>query len=128
MSKNQWEKRVEVFHYVYSTLMSDVKDKDIIKNAFEQFTFSADQMKIIEYYANNKQEIINLISTRLQNNWTWERIFAVTQAILITSYSESQALTIDKKIVIDQALITADKYCEPNEKKFINAILDKIIK
>lgn len=70
MSKNQWEKRVEVFHYVYSTLMSNVKDKDIIKNAFEQFTFSADQMKIIEYYANNKQEIINLISTRLQNNTT----------------------------------------------------------
>lgn len=128
MSKNQWEKRVEVFHYVYSTLMSNVKHKDIIKNAFEQFTFSADQMKIIEYYANNKQEIINLISTKLQNNWTWERVSVVTQAILITSYSESQALTIDKKIVIDQALITASKYCEPNEKKFINAILDKIIK
>ncbi len=128
MPKNQWEKRVEVFHYVYSTLISDINNKHIIKKAFEQFTFSADQMKIIEYYANNKQNIIDLISSKLQNNWTWERISIVTQAILIASYSESQALIIDKKVIIDQALITANKYCEPNQKNFINAILDKIIK
>jgi transcription termination factor NusB len=46
----------------------------------------------------------------------------------MTAYSEANALKIDKKIIIDQAIITTKKYSEPNDYKFINAILDNIIK
>jgi transcription termination factor NusB len=34
---------------------------------------------------------------------------------------------MDKKIIIDQAVINAKNYSDPNSYKFVNAILDKII-
>lgn len=125
---NQWEKRVQVFHYIYETLMlGNNSSKEIIKKAFEQYSFDSDQMKIIEYFANNKQEIIRIISAKLAKNWSWDRISIVDQAIMIEAYSEAKSSNIDKKVIIDQALITANKYGESSDKKFINAILDKII-
>jgi transcription termination factor NusB len=52
----------------------------------------------------------------------------VDQAILLSSISEYKALNIDMKIVIDQALVNAKYYGEINSVKYINAILDKILK
>ncbi len=127
--KNQWVKRVEVFHYFYQILMiNQTNPQLIIKTAFEEYNFDAAQMKVIEFYANNINDVRQIITNQLVKNWTWERIPQVTKAILINAYCESQVSQLDKKIIIDQALITAGKYCEANDKKFINAILDKIIK
>lgn len=126
--KNQWEKRVEVFHYIYQILMTQKPSKDIVKNAFEDYSFDADQMKIIEYYSINVNDIKGLIVQHLAEKWTWDRIPYVTRAIIITAYCESKVSKLDRKIIIDQALVTAGKYCEAKDKKFVNAILDKIIK
>ncbi len=126
--KNQWEKRVEVFHYIYQILMTQKSSKDIVKNAFEDYSFDANQMKIIEYYSANSNDIKGLIVQHLTENWSWDRIPYVTKAIIITAYCESKVSKLDRKIIIDQALITSGKYCEAKDKKFINAILDKIIK
>jgi transcription termination factor NusB len=51
----------------------------------------------------------------------------ILKAILFSAYSESKTLGIDKKIIIDQAIVTTKKYSELNDYRFINAILDKII-
>ncbi len=52
----------------------------------------------------------------------------MTQAILIVCYCEVKALNQEIAIAIDQALITADRYGQLDNKKFINAILDKVLK
>jgi N utilization substance protein B len=45
----------------------------------------------------------------------------------MTAYCENKVNSIPKKVVIDQAVINAKNYGEPNSYKFVNAILDKII-
>jgi transcription termination factor NusB len=57
-----------------------------------------------------------------------ERIPQVDKAILMAAYAEFKTLNIDRKIVIDQAIVTTKHFADPNATKYINAILDKIIK
>ena len=52
----------------------------------------------------------------------------MTQAILIVCYCEVKVLNTPIAVAIDQALVTADKYGQLDNKKFINAILDKALK
>ncbi|MBQ6970671.1 DUF1948 domain-containing protein [bacterium] len=51
----------------------------------------------------------------------------VTQAILFTAYCENKALGLAKAIAIDQALVSCNHYGQEQHKKFINAILDKLL-
>jgi transcription termination factor NusB len=48
--------------------------------------------------------------------------------VLITAYAESKTTNLERKIIIDQALITIKHFADPNSVKYVNAILDKIIK
>ena len=62
-------------------------------------------------------------------NWKWERIPLLTQAILLMSYAHFYYVeTVDKKVVINTAVDLAKKYVEEKQAKFINAILDGVLK
>lgn len=62
-------------------------------------------------------------------NWKWERIPLLTQAILLMSYAHFYYVErVDKKVVINTAIELAKKYVEDKQAKFINAILDGVIK
>lgn len=126
-SKKQWQKRVDVTQYLYICYISDF-DADQIKTDMLNYDLDANQLKLIEYYAIHKDEIIKLFSSNLGKNWTWERIAPMQQAILSVAYCEVKALDRAIPVAIDQALITADKYGQLEAKKFINAILDKVLK
>lgn len=126
-SKKQWQKRVDVTQYIFSELMKNSKASEIKEEALN-FEFDANQLKVIEYFANNNEAIIKLFSDNLSKNWTWDRIAVMQQAILIQCYCEVQALNRPIAIAIDQALVTADKYGQMEAKKFLNAILDKVLK
>jgi transcription termination factor NusB len=51
----------------------------------------------------------------------------VEKAILFATVSESKVLKIDRKILIDQALVTTKHFADPESAQYINAILDKVI-
>ena len=62
-------------------------------------------------------------------NWKWERIPLLTQAILLMSYAHLYYVEkVDKKVVINTAVDLAKKYVEEKQAKFINAILDGVLK
>lgn len=62
-------------------------------------------------------------------NWKWERLPLITQAILLMSYAHFYYVEkVDKKIVINIAVDLAKKYVEDKQAKFINAILDGVLK
>jgi N utilization substance protein B len=126
-NNTQWQKRVNVFRYIYSTLINESNQRDIKDHAYEKYDFDANQLAIIEYYSENKEEIIETIKKYLNENWDWERVLPVDQAILIATYCESKTNQIDKKILIDQAIISAKHYSDEKSCKFINGILDKIL-
>jgi transcription termination factor NusB len=86
-----------------------------------------DQMHAIEYYINHRDELVKTISSKLGTNWQWERIPPVEQAILLATVSEAKTSKIDRKILIDQALVTTKHFADPESAQYINAILDKVI-
>lgn len=128
--KTQWQKRVDVTQYIYSSLAKSLSS-DLLKQDYfnaDNYNFDANQLKLLEYFADNQNEIIKVFSNNLGQNWTWQRIPLMTQAILIECYCEVRALNTQIAVAIDQALVTAEKYGQLDNKKFINAILDKVLK
>ena len=82
--------------------------------------------KTVSYALNNFGAIKDVFIPKL-NNWKWERLPLLTQAILLMSYAHMQIEKVDKKIVIDVAVNLAKKYVEPKQGKFVNAILDGVL-
>ena len=73
-------------------------------------------------------EAVEAFSKHLKD-WKWERIPLLTQAILLMSYTHFYYIEkIDKAIVIDVAVKLAKEYIEEKQAKFINAILDEVLK
>lgn len=126
-SKTQWQKRVDVTQYFYICLMSEFDTKQI-KVDMLNYELDANQLKVIEYFADHKDQIIKLFSSNLGKNWTWDRIAPMQQAIMCEAYCEVKVLNRPVPVAIDQALVTADKYGQLDAKKFINAILDNVLK
>lgn len=127
--KKQWEKRVEVFQYVYSCLICEYTKQEIKENALVNFNFNKECLELVEYIAENIKSICDEIKPLLE--WDFDRVSYVDKAILITAIAECRFLKIDKKIVIDQALITAKNYNiedKPKYYRYINPILDKVLK
>lgn len=125
-NKKQWQKRVDLTQFVFSCIMQSLNKEEILEHA-NQYDFDANQLKVIEYFASNQNDMVGLFSSNLAKNWSWERIAIMQQSILFVAYSEVKAIQQAKAIAIDQALVTAKKYGQENAKKFINAILDKVL-
>ena len=123
----QWEKRVKLTKFFYTYLIKFKIGIDINKEAVEDFNLDAEQLKVFEYFLNNKSKIIDLINENTNKNWDCSRLNLVDQAVLFETYSESKVLNTNKHILIDQALITIKKYSDYDNYKYINAILDKIL-
>lgn len=129
-NKTKWQRRVDTTQYLYSCLIKNLKGKELEQDFLnsDSYEFDDDQISILEYYYQHQDEIINLFSSNLKENWTWQRIAPMTQAIMIMCYCEVKAINTPIPVAIDQALITAKKYGQLDSKNFINAILDKILK
>ena len=82
--------------------------------------------KTVAYALNNYGAIKDAFIPKL-NNWKWERLPLLTQAILLMSYAHMKIETVEKRIVIDVAVNLAKKYVEPKQAKFVNAILDGVL-
>lgn len=77
---------------------------------------------------NNYGKIINAYLPYLKN-WKWDRLPLLTRSILLMSYAHyTYVEKVDKKVVINIAVDLAKKYIEEKQAKFINAILDEVLK
>lgn len=126
----QWEKRVAVFKFVYSVLISDLsKDESIKKFELElKDTINDDYINSITlYFIENKSFLEQTLEKHLLKNWTIDRVDFIDKSIIYASISEYKACNVNKGIVIDQAIITAKKYGIENSYKFVNYILDKVL-
>lgn len=126
----QWEKRVAVFKFVYSVLISDLsKDESIkkfeleLKDTINDYYINA----ITLYFIENKSFLEQTLEKHLLKNWTIDRVDFIDKSIIYASISEYKACNVNKGIVIDQAIITAKKYGIENSYKFVNYILDKVL-
>ena len=73
-------------------------------------------------------EIIEAFKPHLRD-WVWNRLPLLTQSVLLMSYAHFYFVEkIDKRIVINVAVDLAKKYIEEKQAKFVNAILDEVLK
>lgn len=124
--KKQWEKRVSLVKAIYSCLILKPIHFDLLKLT-QDFSLDAEQIKVLEYIKTHLQEIVNTYEKKLADNWTFDRLNLVEQAILIEAYAEKKVLNTDKNILIDQAVISTKNYCDEDAYKFVNGILDKVL-
>ena len=63
------------------------------------------------------------------NNWTFDRLNRVEQAILLLAYVHFYYLeeNVDKGVVIDVAVRQAKTFLGDKDYKFVNAILDNVL-
>lgn len=66
------------------------------------------------------------INQLLSDDWTFDRLGYVEQAILIMAASEIDFETAHKSVVIDEAVTLAKKYCGDDAYKLINGVLDRL--
>lgn len=73
-----------------------------------------------------KDIYINKINTALRDDWEFDRLGFVEQAILMMACCELDLDTAPKAIVIDEAVTLAKKYCDEETYKLVNGVLDKL--
>lgn len=125
----QWKKRIACFRFIYSTLIMNLGDKDCVLKFNEELSEIKDKdiAKVIAFYIKNKQNIKSRIKPLLKEEWNIDRLNKVDLAIIMEAFCEFHTLDIDKKVIIDQAIITSKRYSEDKSYKFINFILDRLL-
>ncbi|MEA5061579.1 hypothetical protein SDC9_196281 [bioreactor metagenome] len=76
----------------------------------------------------HREEAIEAFSKNLKN-WKFSRLARLMQAILFLSYSHFYYVKdVDKKVVINVAVVLSKKYLNETDYKFVNAILENTLK
>lgn len=73
-----------------------------------------------------KDVYIEKINGALRDDWTFERLGFVEQAILVMACCELDLETAPKAIVIDEAISLSKKYCDDDTYRLINGVLDQL--
>lgn len=126
---SQWEKRVISFKFIYSCLVLELNKQEMIEKYNCEIKLLDDIYinNIIIFFIENKEKLFKQIMNLLQPNWTIDRVNLIDLSVVCCTISESNVHKIDKKILIDQAVITAKKYGDQSSYKFVNSILDKVL-
>lgn len=129
-NNTRWQKRIKVMNIVYSDVVSNhtLNKELLLKQAFEIDNFDYEQMKVLQYYFDNQKTLEQKIIKRLKPTWPYQRINTLTKAIILSSLSEYYSLNTSLGVIIDQALKTCCHRGLVRDKKFINAMIDRIIK
>ena len=83
------------------------------------YAITIDACANLAYYKKN-------INAVLREDWTFDRLGYVEQAILVMAACEIDFETAQKPIIIDEAITLAKKYCDDDTYKLINGVLDRL--
>lgn len=126
--KTEHKKRVDRIIFIYHFYLLEYKSEDIIDMAMDldKYTFDKEELKALEMFAKQREDLEKSISEKLKASWSWERVEPLVKAIFINGSLEIKNKINDKPIVINESLVIAEEYAYPNVKKLLNAVLDKI--
>lgn len=130
---NRSEIRELTFKLLYSNEIQKDMDEEQIDIFLNENNIESEEQKnsIKETFNGIKkyeQEIRNLISENLKENWTFDRISKIDVAILKLAIYELIYSKIPYKVVINEAVEIAKKYGDDSAKSFINGVLASIVK
>ena len=131
MSRSQT--RELAFKLLYQIeIQKTVTDEDI-ELFFETNDIKSNEAKnyikdVINGISTSSNEILEMISKNLKENWKIERISKVNLALLKLSIYEIVYKKLPFKVVINEVVELAKKYGEETSHSFINGMLASIVK
>lgn len=124
MTRREQRINIMICLYQYLLIGNDINEivKDVYAKEFDDINeFSKE---IIDFALACQDELIKITNSRLED-YTFERLGYVEQAIVLSSLSEIALANIDRAIIINEAVEIAKIYCDDIAFKLINGILDK---
>jgi N utilization substance protein B len=118
-SEIQVSKFEEICANVHEEMQLDMECRDSKKaREYAKSIFNA-------YVANAEQ--INQILAERSKNWTWDRIVAVNRNIMRVAVTEMLFFQdVPFLVSIDEAVVIAREYGEPQDGNFINGVLNAV--
>lgn len=129
MAINRRENRVQAMQLIYLMELEQLSKEDLIKYAFEKLDFKIEgsyALELVEGVASKRGALEKIISMYLPENWIFERLNKVEQAILLIGAWEILATDTPKQIIINEAVEITKEYSDISSSKYVNALLDKI--
>ena len=104
--------------------------REIIESTMDQPLSETDPLvrKIVVSAISNLPEVVNYISVNMVEDWEFERLNHINQALLILGYVEIIYCGVPKPVAINVVVKLAQKFSDEDAYKMINGILDTINK
>lgn len=130
-SRNKLQEKVVICIYQYlfyysSSMKASISD--IIESVMGCSVKECDPFvkSVFKNTIKYADESVKDISTYL-NDWTFDRLGLLDQAILLSSYTQYKYMKQPKQIAINVGVELAKKYCDDSSYKFINGVLDNCL-
>jgi N utilization substance protein B len=131
MNENEMNKmtrheiRIIAMQALYQHLLLDKDIRrcvyDIAGNEVDGYLYSL-TLGTVEH----EEEYTKRIASLLREDWSFDRLNHLEQAILLMSLQEILENETPKPVVINEAVTLAKKYCDDDSYKLINGILDRL--
>lgn len=121
------------FKLIYETEMQKQLDPNQLEIFFENNEIEDEDVKfylkdIRVGVENKKEEIENLISKNLKNNWSLERVSKINLSLIKIAIYEMLYKNLPYKVAINEVVELAKKYSDEAAPQFINGILASVVK
>ena len=113
VQKENTEEQLELF-----AQENEIKDENALKYLRD----------IKEGLEEHKEEIENLISNNLKENWSLNRISKINLSLIKIAIFEMVYQKLPYKVAINEAIELAKKYADDSAPVFINGILASVVK
>ena len=124
MKRHESREKAMIVIYQYLLFPRDINE--LIENNFEdQDKQDSYILDVIHSSIENKERYEGYINQVLKD-WSFSRLGYIEQAILLNGCSEFDLKQTESAVIIDESIIMAKKYCEPESYKLINGVLDTL--
>lgn len=119
--------REKAMHCVYQYLIMERNVDELIELNMDVSEINEDRyiVTVIRQACENVERYSNYINNVL-NEWSFERLGMIEQALLLCGCAEFDLKQIEMAIIIDENVRLAKKYCDSDSYKLINGVLEKI--
>jgi transcription antitermination protein NusB len=82
---------------------------------------------VVEGAAGHKEELQEIVSAALAQDWTWNRVDRLVRAILLAgAYELVHRGDVPAKVVINEYVEIANAFYDKSEPTFVNSVLDRV--
>lgn len=121
------------FKLIYGIEVQKTIEDDVLKLFFENNDITDEETKnyltkIELGIEEHKEEINNLISSNLKQNWSLNRVSKINLSLIKIAIFEMLYLDLPYKVAINEVVELAKRYADDSAPVFINGILASVVK